>query len=265
MDYVTPSVARGMPGVRLALTLHAYGPWGQAVKKMLEYKGVSYVPVSQTIGEPNEDLVAWTGCRNAPIIIADDAPPAVRWLDQIMLIENLQPTPPLLPRGSADRALTIGIVSEIAGEAGFGWARRLMLFDDMAVKAKAAEAALPSAITTMVEAYGSRRQAADMRARAVDIVSMLATRLKEQRAKGSRYLVGAGVTAADIYWACFSPFLEALPDRFCRVPEAMQGEPPPGHHARLGTDDPAILAVKDPILSEHRDMMFENHLGPCWV
>ena len=36
MNYVDVDVARSLPGVRLVLTVGFPGPWGQAVKKMLE-------------------------------------------------------------------------------------------------------------------------------------------------------------------------------------------------------------------------------------
>src|SRR4051812_35032257 len=101
MDYVKPAQARAMKGIRVALSVGVFGPWGQAVKKMLAYKDMAYVPVAQNAGEPNDDLVQWTGTRNAPTIIADDNPPLVRWLDQINFIEGHKAMPPLLPKESA--------------------------------------------------------------------------------------------------------------------------------------------------------------------
>jgi glutathione S-transferase len=265
MDYLTPAAARDLPGVRLALTMNSFAPWGQAVKKMLEYKGVGYAPVGQHMGEANEDLVRWTGSRNAPVIIWDNEPPASRWLDQIMLIENQKATPPLLPRDSFSRALTVGIVGEIAGEFGFGWARRLMIFERSAAQASAAPSGLPPQMRTMANAYSHRPEGIEPRARVADIVGMLAAQLKAQRAKGSPFLVGEAPSAADIYWACFSPLLAPLPDAYCTVPEAMEKARSLGHPAMLGTDDPLVAAASDPILLQHRDMMFEKYLGPCWV
>jgi hypothetical protein len=95
MNYISVAEARKMSGVRVALTMGNFAPWGQSVKKMLEYKGIAYTPVAQAVGEANDELAKWTGARNAPVIVADDKPPAVRWLDQIILAENLKAMPPL--------------------------------------------------------------------------------------------------------------------------------------------------------------------------
>jgi len=47
--------------------------------------------------------------------------------------------------------------------------------------------------------------------------------------------------------------LEPLPDDLCPIPPKMREHRTPKH--------PAILAAKDPILLEHRDRMFRQHLG----
>jgi len=120
--YLSPEEARGMGGIRLALTVGAFNPWGQAVKKMLEYKGLKYVAVAQYAGEPNDALVTWTGSRNAPALVYDENPALIRWLDQIAFIENCKPSPALLPPDSELRAITIGICNELAGEWGMAGA-----------------------------------------------------------------------------------------------------------------------------------------------
>jgi glutathione S-transferase len=253
MNYVDVEVARSLPGVRLVLTVGFPGPWGQAVKKMLELKSIAYVPVAQHAGQENLALRDWLGIRNAPVIVSDDQPPLSTWSDAIMFAERRAPSPALLPADSEARLLVFGIVNEIAGDRGFGWSRRLMLFDD-ALQAKPVLRAQP-VMREMMKTYEvtdeTIRAAPD---RIVDILGMLARRLKVQRAAGRQYLVGDTLTAADVYWACFSTMLEPLPDALCRMSEEMRRSRTPTH--------PAILAAKDPVLLEHRDHMFERHLGP---
>jgi glutathione S-transferase len=256
MDYVKPEDARGMKGLRLVLTQAAFGPWGQAVKKMLEYKGVSYIPVAQLAGGANEELVKWTGTRNAPTIVYNDEPPLSRWFDQIPFVEKLKPTPPLLPIDSASRIEVFGIIHEIAGEWGIGWCRRLMMFNDIDTTTKKSGEKLAANLSTMMNQYGYATQNAESApARVADIIKTLAQRLKAQRAKGSRFFVGSQLSAADIYWAAFSYMIELLPDEIAPMPEEMR--------KLRECRDPTILAAKDPILIEHRNEMFTKYLGKC--
>jgi glutathione S-transferase len=255
MEYVKPEEARKMSGVRVALTVGAFGPWGQAVKKMLEYKKIPYVPVAQHAGGENEELVKWTGTRNAPTIIHDDHPPLTRWLDQIAFVENIRPSPPLLPKDAASRIIAQGIIHELAGEWGFGWCRRLMLFDDMVQAQKKTGDKPGGGVQTMMNQYGfSDQTAANAPERIVDILNTLAQRLKDQRAKGSRFLVGNDLTAADIYWASFSSMLQPLENDMCPMSDEMRKSRTPTH--------PMIIAAKDPILLEHRNEIFAKYLGP---
>jgi glutathione S-transferase len=256
MDYLAPEQARDMPGVRVALTVRAFGPWGQAVKKMLEYKSIPYVAVAQYAGEPNDALVQWTGTRNAPTLVHDDNPPLTRWLDQIAFVESHKPHPALLPKDSESRIVVLGLIHELAGEWGFGWCRRLMLLDDAAAAKKIAAEASPAGFKLIMNQYGfNPLSVAAAPERIVDILETLTKRLKAQQRRGSPFLVGSVLTAADIYWACFSSMLEPLPDELCPMPPEMRQNRMPR--------DPRILPAKDPILLEHRNAMFAKHLGPC--
>jgi glutathione S-transferase len=255
MKYKSVTEARAMPGIRLVLSAGFPAPWGQCVKKMLEYKGVPYVPVAQYVGEPNEALVEWTGHRNAPTLVYDDNPPLSRWQDLIQFAETYKPAPELLPTDSLSRVLVMGIVNELAGEGGFGWCRRLMLFEDAATTKAAAGEAVPPKVKTMMQQYGFVKEAVAVApARVTDILRMLSKQLAAQRAKGREFLVGAHLSAADIYWACFSSMLEPLPDEICPMSPEMRADRIPKH--------PLLLAAKDPMLLEHRDRMFTQYLGP---
>jgi glutathione S-transferase len=255
VEYKTVKEARPMQGVRLVLSAGFPAPWGQAAKKMLEFKKIPYVPVAQIVGDSNDDLVAWTGSRNAPALVYNDTPAITRWMDLIRFVDDHVPEPALLPRDSFSRVLVMGIVSEIAGEWGFGWCRRLMLLDDMARAKTAAGEDVPQGNKTMMNQYGhGDATVAAAPDRVADILRMLTAQLQTQRKKGSEFLVGSSMTAADIYWACFSSMLEPLPDKISPMSAEMRAARTVRH--------PTLLAVKDPILLEHRDQMFFKYLGP---
>ena len=127
MKYYEVAEAKDMGGLRLVLTAMVPGPWGESAKKILDYKQIPYIPVAQHAGKENEDLVAWTGIRNAPNAMYEDEAPRTGWYDILMLAERLAPERPLLPARSEERAEVLGICAEICGEWGFGWARRAMM------------------------------------------------------------------------------------------------------------------------------------------
>jgi glutathione S-transferase len=169
-----------------------------------------------------------------------------------MFAERRHPLQPCCS-GLGSPALVFGIVNEIAGDRGFGWCRRLMLFDDaLRAKPELRDQPVMREMMKTYEVTDATIHAAP--ARIVDILRMLSRRLKVQRAAGSQYLVGDTISAADVYWACFSTMLEPLSDALCPMSEELRRSRTPTH--------PAILAAKEPALLDHRDGMFERHLGP---
>ena len=261
MRYLEVSEAKDLPGLRLVLTAHVPGPWGESAKKILDYKRTPYIPVAQYAAKDNEALIAWTGIRNAPNAMYNDEPPRTGWYDILMLAERLAPERPLLPARSEDRAMVVGISSEICSEWGFGWARRAMMGTPHAGTPDPARVASlskppwePADIARMRASYSaSVGGPADAPARCADIVRMLAARLHRQKAEGSPFLVGHQISACDIYWTVFSMALEPLPHHLNPMPDWMRMS-----YEMLG---PVLEAVKDPILLAHRDLIYDRHLG----
>ena len=212
------------------------------------------MPVAQHVGEPNEALIEWTGSRNAPVLVYDDGPPLARWQDLIEFAEAHRPTPALLPKPSQSRVSVFGIVNELAGQWGFGWCRRLMLFDDLAAAKSGAGEGVPPGVVTMMNQYRyDKASVAAAPERIADILRMLAAQLHAQDKGGSKFLVGSEPSAADIYWACFSGMLEPWPEDICPMSSEMRLGRTPTH--------PVVIAAKDPILLEHRNAMFRKYLG----
>lgn len=252
MHYVEPSAAREMPGLRLALTAGVPGPWSESAKAIFAVKGIPYIPVAQYAAKDNAELLAWTGCRNAPVAILDDEKPRSSWAEILLLAERLQPAPALLPADPVERALVFGLSHEICGEEGFGWTRRLTMFDAILAAARNG-APLEPGMQAMLRDYHISEAAADAATpRLVGLLGMLASRLHSQREGGSRYLVGDNLTACDLYWASFAAMLEPLPEAVNPMPNFLR--------RAYATAGPAVAAAKDPILFEHRDFIYATHL-----
>jgi len=250
MHYLSVAEARNRRGLRLVLSAGVPGPWGEAAKAIFSLRQVPFVAVEQLAMEANEDLVAWTGHRNAPIACFDDEPPLTLWLDQLLLAERLGTGASLIPDDERERALCLGFSTEIAGRGGLGWNRRLEM---MATSVGPVEDAAPDGLRTILHGYGVSREAiAQATARQMKILTALSGLLGEASGR-PRFFLGSQLSALDIYWACFSMLLRPLPAEVNPMPDWLRP---------IYTNcDPQILAALDPALIEHRDRIYAEHIG----
>lgn len=249
IEYRTVAEARGMPGLRLALTGGFPGPWSISARAVFDYRGVPYVPVMQHAMEANDDLVAWTGRRNAPVAVFEDEPPQDGWLEIANMAERLGSGPSLFPDDPLERALSIGFSTEICGHGGFGYSFRLLK-----IPAPAPGAEMTPLDILFKKQYGQRQGAAEeAKRRVVGVLAGLTGQLHRQKAAGRPWLVGERLSCCDIHWACFSQLVAPFPHELCEMPE----------HVRAMYEDvhPEVLAALDPILIEHRDRVFRDHIG----
>jgi glutathione S-transferase len=252
MKYLSVAEARKLPGVRLVLTANMPGPWGEAAKAVLSARQVSYVPVAQAVMESNDELHAWTGVRNAPVAVLDEETPLTTWLDILLLAERAGSGPSLLPSDPLDRALVLGLSTEICGSDGFGWSRRLELMGRASTRSPPGAAAFDMA--RMIRSYGVRPEAiARAPTRMISIMNGLTAQLRRQRAAGSDYLVGDRLSACDLYWATFSLFVSPLREADCPMPDFMRA-----NYTHL---TPELEAALDPSLIRHRDLIFREHIA----
>lgn len=250
MEYLTVAQARDMGGLRLVLSTGTPGPWGIAARALFDIRKVPFTPVAQEIMGANEELVAWTGRRNAPVAVYEDEPAVDNWLDIAVLAERLGTGPSLFPDDPLDRALAAGFSAEICGAGGFGWSRRLVMTTP--------ENPVPDdqreGRDKMMQGYGMRPDAVrEAPVRLVGILKGLATQLHRQREAGSDYLVGPRLSACDVHWACFSTLVAPLSPENCAMPDYLRAM-----FAMLPDD---IAAALDPILIDHRDRIWERHIG----
>jgi glutathione S-transferase len=253
MEYATVADARALPGVRLVLSIGVPGPWGESAKAVLHTKGIAYTAVAQLPTQPNEDLVAWTGHANAPVLVVGEEPARAGWAEILFAAEGLAADPSLLPAVAGDRAAMFGLAHEICGQDGLGWNRRLaMVHQGLAFLADA-----PAADRAPLEVLGSRygySPGAGERAeaRTAEILEVLALQLAAARGGGGRYFFGDRLSALDLYWACFAAMVAPLPQDLCPMPRGMR--------AVYESRGPLIDAALDPALLEHRDFIYREHL-----
>ena len=247
-DYVSVEEAIERRGLRMVVVSNVPSPWGEAAKGILHIKGIEWAAVRLVYD--SEPLKEWAGQRSGPIAIYNDERPRSGWAEILLLAEALAPEPSLLPRDPAERALMFGLAHEICGEQGLGWSRRLQLIHAGLQNA----GGFPDRVSKyLAKKYGYSPEAgASASARVADLVHMLVARLKAQQKTGSRYYIGNAPTAADIYSATFAAMFVPLPPEQCKMDAATR--------AAFEQRDTAIEAALDPILFDHRDMIYGKYL-----
>ncbi|SJZ40522.1 Glutathione S-transferase [Enhydrobacter aerosaccus] len=247
LTYISPAEAVHHLGLRLVLVRGVPSPWGQAAKAIFEIKGLDYVAAPLELAGANPEIVAWSGQNSAPVAAWADEKPLTRWDDILRLAERLAPAPALVPADATQRALMWGFATEICGEGGIGWNRRLQGFARAIDSGK-----VPPMSQTLIDKYGFDATAAShATARIAATLGALAAQLEAQQARGIPYLVGDALSALDIYWTAFSNLLAPLSPEQCPMPDAFRK----GFTAR----EPEIVAALDPILLAHRDRVFAAH------
>jgi len=248
--FVAVEEARARPGLRLSVVGGVPSPWSEAAKGIFLVKGLPYVAVRQ--GPGNRMLEEWTGEQSAPVAMYDDEKPRSGWAEILLLAERLSPEPALIPRDPSQRAQCFGIAHEICGEMGLGWSRRLVGLHD-GYETHGAQG-FPVAIADyLAPKYGFRSGGgAEARRRVVEVLRLLVGRLEAQRAAGSEYYFGDGLTAVDIYSATFMVMFSPLDERQCPMPEMLR--------TAFGQMDDTTRQALDPILLRHRDRIYEQYL-----
>ena len=250
-EYVEIERAIGMPGLRVVLPPGIPGPWGEAIKGVLHVKKIPYIKVRHDLSD-HAPLLRWTAQASTPVLVYNDERPRSVWSDQLHLAERLQPAPPLIPASIEDRVQMYGLCDLLAGENGFGWNRRFIVVQAMLGEAGADETARKGPLA-FGRKYGySPEAAAAAPAKCAEMIAAFAHRLERQHALGSRYLIGNGLSAADIYWAAFAGVVNPLPHALCPMIPRMR--------KLYDCADPLVRAAITPQLLAHRDFIYHDYL-----
>lgn len=248
IEYLSVEAARTKPGLRLALTTGVPAPYSMSARAILDLRGVPYVSVAQAGGGANEELVAWTGHRNAPIAIYEKEGPRTGWLDILNLAERLGHGPSLLPDELTDRMKMVGLTHVMIGENGMLWNMRLIMLGLAGPERAAKEAER----NPMYADYGYSEAARENAPAIVSgVLNELEQQLRRQQDADRKYLFGDRLSAVDVYWAYFSQVFQTLPEAQCPMPGFLRKSYDLGGQAVGGCSADLIA---------HRDFIFKNHL-----
>jgi glutathione S-transferase len=252
-EYVTIPEARTTSGMRLIVAEKLPGPWAEGIRGLLEVKKIPYIRGRFDMNSDHADLIDWTAQSSVPVIAWNDEHPKSNWIDQIFLTERVQSTPSVIPKNIDDRVRMFGLLSELCAPQGFAWSRRLML-----VHMGLNNPDLPAENKAFFQGFGQKygySPAAGEAApkRVVGVLNALCAQLESSRAAGSRYFVGGKLSALDIYWAGMSHLIEPLPPEQCPMLDEFR--------PMYSNYDPQVAGAAKPILMEHRDYVYAEHLG----
>ena len=248
IEFVSVEEAKRRSGLRVVMVGLLPSPWGEAAKGILYHKKIPYI--ATRLSMEGAAVKEWTGHDSAPIAVYEHEAPRAGWAEILLLAERLCPSASLIPPNPEERALLFGLSHEICGEEGLGWSRRLSGVHSGLTGGGGFDKAIAAYLGRKYGYRGDNGEAAGRRV--VELLNMFASRLGTQRQRGSRYLIGDRLTAADIYLATFIALFAPLPNDLCPMPDTFR--------SALTAMDAATRAALDPILLEHRDEMYTKHL-----
>lgn len=244
LNYINFEQVQQASGLRMIVVQGIPSPWGEAAKGILHFKQLSY---SACYHDPrNREMSTWSGSRSAPVAIYNDEAPVSGWLEILKLAERLQPNPALIPKAPAQAELMFELCEQIAGEMGLGWCRRL----DGVYKAT-----YPTPIGNYLgKKYGYQEsQGPEYAKKVIELLKRLSAQLKHQQAQGQPYYLGEQISALDIFSATFMAYFSPLPQEQCPMLPAIR--------TAFETLDAQTKSALDPILLQHRDFIYQNHLA----
>lgn len=247
IEYLSSAEAMSRRGVRVVVLPRVPSPWSEATKGLLHLKRIPWAAVR--LAHDDETLKRWAGQLSAPTVFQDDDPPRTGWAEILMLFETLAPEPALLPVDPATRARALLLCEKFCAPGGVGWLRRLQCIHD----GLTADGGFGKRVGGyLAKKYGyDPGEAATHGPRLQAILRELGATLRAQRAVGP-YFLGDTLSAVDVYSAAFMGIFFPLPEIHCRMdPEIRRA---------FETLDAETARAIDPVLLEHRDMMYARHL-----
>ncbi|HEV7607080.1 MAG TPA: hypothetical protein VGO61_07075 [Steroidobacteraceae bacterium] len=247
-EYIPIETAIDRPGLRMVVVGNVPSPWGEAAKGCFHIKRIPWSAVRLVYD--SEALENWAGERSGPVAVYDNETPLSGWAQILLLAERLAPEPRLLPDEPAERARVLALGDKFCGARGLGWNRRLQMVHAAMQKA----GGFPERVASYLgKKYGYDPAVADGYGRRVrELLGEMSAELRTQRNAGGSYYLGDTLSAADVYSATFVALLKPLPEEICRMH--------PGSRAAFEWLDAETAAALEPILIEHRDMMYSRHL-----
>ncbi len=246
-EYIGVDQAIASHGLRMVVLDGVPSPWSEAAKGFFHLKRIPWV--ATRLVYDSEALKVWAGQLSAPIVAFDGEPRRSGWEEILMLAERLAPLPALLPTNADARMRALELAAKFCGPDGLGWTRRLQ---NVHAGLKKIGGFNERIAAYLGQKYGYTPEVGTTAgARTRELLDAFGSTLRARRAAGKEYYLDA-LSAVDVYSATFMALFKPLPESVCPMN--------PGVRAAFEWLDAETAAAIDPILFEHRDMMYARHL-----
>ena len=151
------------------------------------------------------ELTSQTGL---PTMFHDEERPRNVWTEQLALAERIGApgSPSIIPDSFEQRVEMFGLCAVVLGEDGLVWNMRILNDGPLGRK------------------YGySDDASAAAPAKIAEVITLIDACLQRQSERGSPYLVGDALSAADIYWATMGMCVSATPPEIMPVTQQNKG------------------------------------------
>ena len=228
-------------GTRVTFVPGMPAVFSESLKNICFVKGVPLIRVlhphmgiDKATGKDRQArLYELTSQTGLPTMFHNQERPRNVWTEQLALAERIGAagTPSLVPDDMELRAEVFGLCAVVLSEDGMIWNMRNLIDTPLGRK------------------YGySEEASAAAPAKIAAVISLIDRRLETQEQRGSRYLVGDALTAADVYWATMS--ITILPPPPEIMPLTRQNERGLKYFARNS---------KIPVIAEALSKRIEDH------
>jgi len=229
-------------GTRVTFVPGMPAVFSESLKNICFVKGVPLIRVlhphmgiDKATGKDRQArLYELTSQTGLPTMFHNQERPRNVWTEQLALAERIGAagTPSLVPDDMELRAEVFGLCAVVLSEDGMIWNMRNLIDTPLGRK------------------YGySEEASAAAPAKIAAVISLIDRRLETQEQRGSRYLVGDALTAADVYWATMS--ITILPPPPEIMPLTRQNERALKYFAR-NSKIPAIAEALSKRIEDHQ-------------
>ena len=229
-------------GTRVTFVPGMPAVFSESLKNICFVKGVPLIRVlhphmgiDKATGKDRQArLYELTSQTGLPTMFHNQERPRNVWTEQLALAERIGAagTPSLVPDDMELRAEVFGLCAVVLSEDGMIWNMRNLIDTPLGRK------------------YGySEEASAAAPAKIAAVISLIDRRLETQKQRGSRYLVGDALTAADVYWATMS--ITILPPPPEIMPLTRQNERALKYFAR-NSKIPAIAEALSKRIEDHQ-------------
>jgi glutathione S-transferase len=257
--------ARGAPGLRVTDSPHWANWWAQSLRAVLHVKKIPYQkvlhpPFSDKDPDAQRELFEWSAQNSAPTMVYNDGSrrgDVVKndWLNQLLLAEQIEAEPALIPRSANDRVVMVGLAHEIMSPQGLMWNGRLALgelnaLDPAKMSAKQRDFFAPG--EPLGGKYSHNAKGGSPLQNMKRCIELLDEQLRGNQGRGRRFFVGEALSALDLYWALASNFVRILSREELPIMRFNRSMYPALNDALSESASPRLL--------DHRDMVFREFL-----